>query len=181
MVDLSMRMSFIEYAKHIGMSKQYVSKIFLEGRLRKAILLDEKGKTFIDSDIADKLLKGDESEIHEDINTRPENVEDQYEDDRILNSSYDEAKRIKICLEAISEKIKIDKERKILLPADVVHKEAENAALVLREKLLIIPSQLASDLSKMTSSFDIKNLLAESIANVLEEFSNMCLSAEESA
>ena len=37
---------------------------------------------------------------------------------------YDEAKRIKICLEAISEKIKIDKERKILLPADVVHKEA---------------------------------------------------------
>ena len=169
-----MKMNFSQYAKHIGKSCAYVTKLINQGRLKKSMIVDDMtGKIFIDSEIADRLLKGDDSKVHEDINTDPEHVEDQYEDDRILNSSYDEAKRIKLCLEAISEKIKIQKERKLLLPADEVKKEAEKAALILRDRLLLIPAQAASKISGMTSVFDIKNILLKFITDTLEDFSNI--------
>ena len=168
-----MLVSFSEYARHIKKSKGYVNKLLRQGRLNKAIVVSNDGKRFLNMEVADKLLIGCEDETDHIFESDPAKIEDQFEDSRILNCTYDEAKRIKLCLEAISEKNKILKERGQLVLIEEVKREAEKFGLLMREKLLLIPTRISDDLSCMTSIFDIKNLLAQTISETLEEISRI--------
>lgn len=186
MVDIAMRMTFTEYASHMGTSRQYVSKIFKQGRLKKALVTDEFGKLYINSEIADRLLRGQEDDViklfeepivpvsrDEVTSMSAEDFDTNIDDETILKSSYDESKRIKTCMEAIEAKIRIEEKRKTLLSAEEVEKDAERFGLLLRDKLMLIPSRIADDLSGKTSIFDIKNIISNAINEVLEEVSSL--------
>ena len=52
-------MKFIEYAKYIGKSKQYLAQLYNEGRLDEAIYVLDSGKKRINPKIADRIFKGE--------------------------------------------------------------------------------------------------------------------------
>ena len=167
-------MTFAEYARHIGKSKAYVAKLLKEGRLKKAIVIDEAtGRTYLDKELADKLFKGEKVEINDVINTNPEDMEIKFTDESVCELSYDEAKRLNICHDIIEKKISIAERRKLLVPVEEVDRHAEKIALILRDKLTLMPSQVAPHILGLPSIFEIKTYLSKAINNILEEISSI--------
>ena len=161
-------MDFSDYARSVGTSRQYVHKLYKQGRLKKALIIDkETGQVMIDKEIADKLLFG----LNNLDNTESFNPNQQIDDAVILASSTDEARRFKICFEAISEKNKVYKEHETLVLKKDVEKEAITAALIFRDRIQAIPNQVSQKIVGLTSKFAIKSILTEHINKVLERLS----------
>ena len=163
----NMIMSFSDYAFSISKSRQYIHKLYTQGRLKKALIEDPKtGKIMINKKIADNILNGDRLNSEE-IESH-EKLEEEYE-----TKSYEQSKRMKIFYEAKQEKVKFEKEIKKLVSQEDVDKQALTSALIFRDKMLSIPTRIAPMLVGKTSIFEIKNILIEYITSVLEGISNI--------
>jgi len=158
-----MFVSFNQYAKHIGVSKEYISKLKKQGRLDKAIVFDPvSGKNKIDLEKADGLLKG--------------SLKLSQEDDEVVNYelgtdlSYDEIKRLKLYYELQSEKLDYDiKIGKYMLCEDVKN-SAYRSGSILRDRLLALPQSLAPKIVGKQSIFDIKNIITDGLSKTITEF-----------
>lgn len=170
-----MIMTFSDYAKSIGKSKVYIHKLYKQGRLKKALVRDqETGKIMVNKKIADKILFGTNMLNNAEFISTNQLVEDT----TILNSSTDEARRFKICFEAIGEKNKVYKENETLVLKADVEKEASTAALIYRDRMLGVPGQIAAKLVGLTSQFEIKKIMTEHIMKVLDKISTKTIDNE---
>jgi hypothetical protein len=155
-------MRFSEYAKSIGKTRGYINKLYLEGRLDKAIYEDKNGQKRIHKEIADKILNG--SNISNNSKSNIENLNFEFE-----SMSYDQARRMKVYYEAQLEKFNLEKEKGKYLLAEDVKKDAYRTGLVFRNKVLEVPNQVAAEVLEMSSEFEIKNYLQECLSAAIEE------------
>ena len=95
-------MRFNDYAKSIGKTRGYINKLYLEGRLDKAIYEDENGHKRIDKDTADNILSGSKAKE----TTTPTSVDLEFE-----SLTYDQTRRMKLYNEAKQAKFDLDKDQ----------------------------------------------------------------------
>lgn len=163
-------MSISDYAKSVGKSRQYIHKLYKQGRLKKAIFKDQKtGQIMIKKQLADKLTgllkKNDLMEM-----TENDNLKDSDADFESL--SFDQSRHMKVFYEAKQERVKYEEKIEKLISADDVEKDAFKTAIILRDSILSIPAQVAPISSSMTSIFEIKNTLTEYLKKTLQNICN---------
>lgn len=182
-------MKFSDYAKSIGKTRGYVHKLYIQGRLDKAIYMD-MGRKRINKDIANAILNGlSNKNLSTSLETNSEgrytnrytnknncidtsNTSQSINDSEFESLTYDQARRMKVYYEAQLEKFHLEKEKGKYLLAEDVKKDAFRAGLIFRDKVLAVPSQVASDLSDMTSEFDIQNFLHGYLTAAIEDALN---------
>ncbi len=99
-----MIMTLTAYARAIGKSKQYIHKLYQQGKLKESIITDDKtGKIMVVKKIADMELSG---KLSCNINTIDQY--NQLENNTLVNSSIEEAELTKLYYEGLMEKAKYE-------------------------------------------------------------------------
>ncbi len=182
-------MKFSDYAKSIGKTRGYVHKLYVQGRLDKAIYTD-MGRKRINKDVADAILKGlsdknlyTKQETNRDIRytnrytnknncNYTSNITQTIIDSEFESLTYDQARRKKVYFEASTEEFNFQKLKGKYLLAEDVKKEAYRTGLIFRDKVLAVPAQVVSELIEMTSEFEMQNYLHECLSTAIEEALN---------
>lgn len=168
-------MTLTAYARTIGKSKQYIHKLYQQGKLKESIVTDEgTGKVMIVKKIADLELSG---KLPYNINTTDQ--DNSSENNPPVNSSIEEAKLTKIYYEGLMEKAKYEEYVGTLIEVDEVRNEALRAGLILKERVLSVASQVAPKILGLNSIFDIKNIINKYMTDALREFSQSKFQEEE--
>lgn len=164
--------SLAEYARQRGISAAAVTKAIHEGRLMRGIVLDDKGKRKVDTDIADAEWAGStDSTTGAPSHATPRGHSVQ----AVAASSPDEPPKFmesKAKREAfMAELARLEYEEKSgkLVQVDDVKRESFRVARIVRDSMLNIPDRVAAELAAETDPFRVQQRLAAEIRLALSE------------
>jgi len=164
------------FARHIGMSKSYVTALKQAGRL----VMTEDGKRVR---VAESLARIDATKDpnRDDVKARHAAaragnsetvpvVPDDPAGERI-GKSFSAARAVKEKYNALRAKLDYEREFGTVVPTDDVHRTALDAGATLRATMENIPDQLAPQLTAISDREEIHGLLTEHIEHALRETS----------
>ncbi|MCU0092232.1 terminase small subunit [Pseudomonas koreensis] len=171
-----------EYGELKGWSKQHISKLILNNRL----VLDEAG--LIDVDASEQFLAMTRDPSKAGVSAR--HVEDKQRKVPIASTpiqapvhpslpvipDYQRSRARREHAQAEQIESQVRKENGSLVEVDVVDKAAFEAGRMLRDLLLGMPPQIASELVAMTDPWDIEQHLTAAIRRTLEDAERMAAS-----
>lgn len=171
-----------EYGELKGWSKQHISKLILNNRL----VLDEAGRIDVDASEQFLAMTRDPSKVgvsvrHANDKQRttlvtpvPSLSPTQLSQPVIPDYQRSRARREHAQAEQIESQVR--KENGSLVEAEVVDKAAFEAGRMLRDLLLGMPPQIASELVAMTDPWEIEKHLTAAIRRTLEDAERMSAS-----
>lgn len=157
-------MTKVEYAAKKGWSKAYLSKKEIKDRIAPAMTMDEKGRSRIDSDIADKIFAStaDPARAHlrKDAGQERQNTDSQPE---IMTAGYQASRAEREAVKAEEAKLDLlDRKGRTLDRKQVI--EAHTASgVIIREHLIAAGRRIADKASTMTDARAIKSMFDEEL------------------
>lgn len=175
MSENSKLMGVQQYANHRGVSRKAVQRAIADGRIPYTINPDNNRKQ-IDCDEADQswARNTDQGKMpHAALVSRlPDSFQgDMPGDGSQASSLVDlfEAKAAHEKYKAELTRLKLEREKRLLIPVGEIQKAVETEYSYVRTRLLAIPSKTALQISNMTDPAEIKALLDNVIAEALAE------------
>ena len=143
-----------EYARHRGVSRQYISRLAKAG-----VLVVRGGKVDVaasDAVLDDRLEKISEAATSGQVETGGQ------------ATTYAQAKLADILFRARLRKLEYETKSAKLIPADEVKVQWFKSARQIRDKLLAVPAKLAPQLAALTEVRAVRELLDAEIEGILK-------------
>lgn len=175
-------LTFADYARHRGISKQAVSLAVKEGRI--SVVVDPvNGGRKIDPEVADhEWVKNSDQDMVRNQSTRgkPKKPQVVHQPGAIPNQAKEkgipplaDSKAIKEAFLARIAKLQYEIQSKSLIPVEEVRKSAFNTARIVRDSLLNLPDRIAHELAAETDPHKIHFRITEEIIQALEELTRV--------
>lgn len=182
-------LSYIEYARHKGVTKQAVSKAIKCGRIRSTTI---KGKPYIDIEEADRDWDNNTKSQYvpeitpvnrpvdpgdpDDDGSYDVDIDDNVDPDGITKETASEYRRVaearKFVWDARQAQLDFMREAGSLVSVDQVKKEAFELARIIRDNVLNIPDRISAELVGVKDQAAMHGILTRELNLALQELSD---------